>query len=444
MRPFILALISLFFAFSALAQAPSQPQTARQALIEMFFGESANHFEKHLPPATLRTLKKLDSGNGQSSLTQLSMLAALAKASGTGIETFDTGPTLLKVEDAHNPDQKLEVTVERDDLAGEEDQIELAFHLSKDMEATMPPFLSRFTFIMKMDSDIWRLNEISVTLRVPLADPEFLKGLEERSHNQNEQITIWAVRSVNTAETAYKTANGSYACDLAMLGPGKQASGANRTYLYDRDLTSGKKNGYVFAISSCDDSHYKIVAEPATPGSGQRALCSDETGTIRASADGKGTTCASSGEQISEGPKAIELATLNGQSAEQRQAASTPSQQSKTMLLAPAPEGARPVTEGVQRVRVSQGVSQGLVLSRVQPIYPEEAKAAGAQGSVVMAAIIGKDGTVQSLHVATSESPLLNQAAIDAVKQWRYKPYILNGNPVEVDTTVTVTFTLTY
>lgn len=429
MRSFVLALISLFFALSALAQAPSQPQTARQALIEMFFGESANHFEKHLPPATLRTLKKLDSGNGQSSLTQLSMLAAMAKASGTGIETFDTGTSLLKVQDAHNPNQKLEVTVERDDLAGEEDQIELAFHLSKDIEAAMPPLLSRFTFIMKMDSDIWRLNEVSVTLRVPLTDPDFLKGLEERSHNQNEQITIWSVRSVSTAETAYKAANGSYACDLAMLGPGKQASGANRTYLYDKDLTSGKKNGYVFAISGCDDSHYKIVAEPATPGSGQRALCSDETGTIRASADGKGTTCVSSGEEVEKQQSGIVGGYIGN----------TPGVLSQT----PQP-GTTPQLKAVQRVRVSQGVSQGLLVSRVQPIYPEEAKAAGAQGSVVMGAIIGKDGAVQNLHVITSASPLLNQAAIDAVKQWRYKPYILNGNSVEVDTTVTVTFTLTY
>jgi periplasmic protein TonB len=96
----------------------------------------------------------------------------------------------------------------------------------------------------------------------------------------------------------------------------------------------------------------------------------------------------------------------------------------------------------VQRVRVSQGVTQGLVIHRVQPTYPQMAKIARVQGNVVLAAIIGKDGTIQNLHVVQTSSPLLNQAAIDAVKQWRYKPYILNGEPVEVDTTVTVTFTL--
>lgn len=425
MRLSVFASALLFLASSAFAQAPREPQTARQALIEMFFGQSADHFEKHLPLATLRTLKKLDSGNVQGSLTQLSMLAALAKANGTGIETFDTGSTLLKIEDPRNPGQKVEVIVERDDLSGDEDQIELSFQLSKDIQATIPPLLSRFTFTMKMDSDIWRLNEISVTLSVPLADPDFLKSLEERSHNQNEQMTIWSMRSVNTAETAYKAASGGYACDLAMLGSGKQASGATRAYLYDQELVKGKKNGYVFAISACDDSHYKIVAEPATPGSGQRAVCSDESGTIRASADGKGTTCVSSGEEVDNKQTGIVGGYVGN----------TPVPVQKASLQ-PAP--------GVQRVRVSQGVTQGLVLSRVQPVYPEEAKAAGAQGSVVLAVIIGKDGTVQNLHVITSASPLLNQAALDAVKQWRYKPYVLNGNPVEVDTSVSVTFTLIY
>lgn len=95
----------------------------------------------------------------------------------------------------------------------------------------------------------------------------------------------------------------------------------------------------------------------------------------------------------------------------------------------------------VQRVRVSQGVTQGMVLHRVQPQYPPLARTARVQGSVILAAVIGKDGTIQNLHVLSGH-PLLTQAALDAVKQWRYRPYILNGEPVEVDTQVTVNFTL--
>ena len=92
-----------------------------------------------------------------------------------------------------------------------------------------------------------------------------------------------------------------------------------------------------------------------------------------------------------------------------------------------------------QRVRVSQGVINGLLVNRVEPAYPVLAQQARIQGVVVLAAIIGKDGSVQHLQV-TSGHPLLAPAAIAAVKQWRYKPYVLNGEPVEVETTIVVTF----
>lgn len=95
----------------------------------------------------------------------------------------------------------------------------------------------------------------------------------------------------------------------------------------------------------------------------------------------------------------------------------------------------------VQRIRVSSGVTQGLVTHRVEPVYPAIAKTARVQGTVILAAVIGKDGAIQNLHVVSGH-PLLQGAAMDAVKQWRYRPYILNGEPVEVDTQVVVNFTL--
>jgi periplasmic protein TonB len=95
-----------------------------------------------------------------------------------------------------------------------------------------------------------------------------------------------------------------------------------------------------------------------------------------------------------------------------------------------------------QRVRVSAGVTQGLKIKNVTPVYPQMAKIARVQGPVVLAAIIGKDGSIQNLRVLSTASPLLNQSAIDAVREWRYRPYILNGEPVEVDTQITVNFTL--
>ena len=94
-----------------------------------------------------------------------------------------------------------------------------------------------------------------------------------------------------------------------------------------------------------------------------------------------------------------------------------------------------------QRVRVSQGVSQGLLVHKVQPSYPPLARQARIQGTVVLQALIGKDGSIQNLHVVSGH-PMLTNAALEAVKEWKYKPYILNGEPVEVETTINVNFSL--
>jgi periplasmic protein TonB len=93
------------------------------------------------------------------------------------------------------------------------------------------------------------------------------------------------------------------------------------------------------------------------------------------------------------------------------------------------------------KIRVSQGVAAGNLLHEVKPMYPQIAKAARVSGAVVLQASISKDGSIQNLKVVSGH-PMLVQSALDAVKQWRYKPYMLNGEPVEVETQITVNFTL--
>lgn len=94
-----------------------------------------------------------------------------------------------------------------------------------------------------------------------------------------------------------------------------------------------------------------------------------------------------------------------------------------------------------QRVRVSQGVTTGLLIRKVQPAYPPLARQARIQGTVLLQAEISKTGDIENLHVINGH-PMLTNAALDAVKQWKYRPYILNGEPVEVETQITVNFTL--
>jgi protein TonB len=98
-----------------------------------------------------------------------------------------------------------------------------------------------------------------------------------------------------------------------------------------------------------------------------------------------------------------------------------------------------PVTP--QRIRISGGVTRGLLIHREEPTYPPLARAARVQGDVVLSAIIDSNGQIQNLQLVSGH-PMLVPAAIAAVKLWRYKPYLLNGQPVEVDTTITVIFVL--
>jgi protein TonB len=100
----------------------------------------------------------------------------------------------------------------------------------------------------------------------------------------------------------------------------------------------------------------------------------------------------------------------------------------------------KPKDEGPRRI--SSGVQAANLIIHPQPVYPAIAKSARIQGTVVLQAIIGKDGTVQNLKMISAASPLLVQAAMDAVKKWVYRPTTLNGEAVDVITEITVNFTL--
>jgi len=107
-------------------------------------------------------------------------------------------------------------------------------------------------------------------------------------------------------------------------------------------------------------------------------------------------------------------------------------------LVDTSPTGPQPI---LQKVNISQGVSQGLLMKKVQPVYPRTAMAMHVEGVVELAATISKTGDITSVKVLKGDSQL-TRAAIDAVKQWKYKPYLLNGEPVEITTQVTISFKL--
>ena len=109
--------------------------------------------------------------------------------------------------------------------------------------------------------------------------------------------------------------------------------------------------------------------------------------------------------------------------------------------LPPLPGEAPPPGAQPKLVNISAGLAARLIVSKTPPVYPMDAKKAHVSGTVVLSAIIDTDGVAKELNVVSGPD-LLQQAAVDAVKQWRYRPYLLNGQPVAVRTTVNIIFSL--
>lgn len=109
-------------------------------------------------------------------------------------------------------------------------------------------------------------------------------------------------------------------------------------------------------------------------------------------------------------------------------------------ILLPPPLPPPPPAARAQPFRVGGDVQKANLIHQVNPVYPALARQARVQGAVQLEAVISKEGTIESLRVISGH-PLLTEAALDAVRQWRYRPTLLNGDPVEVITNVIVTFT---
>ncbi len=296
--------------------------------MEMFSLKSQGTFVKHLPAATLTALEKAGALN---TLQQYSMLTSQLHSTGNQLETFETGPVLLTSVDPKTS-QKVEVIVESDSQQGEDDNIVLTFRTYKDRQIQKTPFMPRITFAMKMESGVWKLNEILVSIRLPLADPDFLKsitdGIKSRTASpavqpqiqvtQNQPVQ-WqpgtqnhgfdssiqtAMRSILTAEIAYSATYRAvgYTCTLSDLdGFGGGEPNEHQAMLIPSGLAGGKRFGYVFTLSGCTGrpaTGFQLAATPGGNTFGRRAFCADQSGVIRYSADGNPATCLASGTPV--------------------------------------------------------------------------------------------------------------------------------------------------
>jgi hypothetical protein len=340
----LLILSALAFPLArAQSSAIPAPQTARQALMEMFSLKTPGTFVKHLPAATFSAL---ENSGALETLQQYSMLTTQFHSTGNQLETFETGPVLLTSLDPKTG-QRVEVVVDSDSQQGEQDNLTLTFRTYKDKQIQRTPFFPRITFAMKMESGVWKLNEILVSIRLPLADPDFLKsitaGIKSRTaaptiqrqiqltqspsiptqsirgqpredqpvqaqpaiQNQGFENSIQtAMRSILTAEIAYSATYRAvgYSCTLSDLdGFGGGEPTEHQAMLIPSGLAGGKKFGYVFSLSGCaarPATGFQLVAAPAGNSLGRRAFCADQSGAIRYSADGNPATCLASGTPV--------------------------------------------------------------------------------------------------------------------------------------------------
>jgi hypothetical protein len=300
-------------------QPASSPQTARQALIEMFFSKAPGTFVKHLPSVTRDALEK---SGAMASLQQYSQLVSQLQTQGHNVQTFDAGTLLLVAEDPKTG-QKAEITVENDTLRGDEDDIEVTFHAHKDGQEQMSPFMPQIVFAMKQEDQVWKLNEISITLHLPLADPNLLKALTDgmkaratanmtlaaRSETPiqpagSDPMVLAAMRTILTAEVTYAATypNVGYTCTLSDLdGFGADQPNEHQAMLINSGLASGRRFGFVFTLSRCAGAPatgFRLTVMPNGNTFGRKAFCSDQSGVIRSSADGNGENCLANGVPV--------------------------------------------------------------------------------------------------------------------------------------------------
>jgi type IV pilus assembly protein PilA len=318
---FCLTVLILLTSHSLAQESSISTQTAREALMEMLFSKAPGTFWKHLPEATRTALEK---SGAVPALHQYSAMMTQIQSQANHIQTFETGPVMLSGEDPKTGN-KFEMIVERDSLRGERDDIEVSFKTYKDGEAQRTPFMPNVTFSMKEEAQLWTLNEISVTIHLPLADPDMLKAITEKvkpevrvqtalagapidqarpvltagtlANSNSDPQVISAMRTIASAEITYASTypNVGYTCTLSNLdGFGAAEPGPQQAMLISSSLAAGRKYGYVFTLSGCAGapaSKFVLTAMPNEPGFGRKVFCADAAGVIRSADEGNASSC---------------------------------------------------------------------------------------------------------------------------------------------------------
>jgi hypothetical protein len=323
MRRITLFLFMILSAVNLAGQNSSAPQTARQALIEMLFSKTPGTFVKHLPDLTRTELEK---AGAFENMQQYSALISQIHTEGATLETHDTGSVLLVSKNLKTLEQ-FEVHVENEVVRDGQDDIEVSFHIIKNDKEEPTAVKPLLTFSMKQEAQVWKLNEISFTMRVPLADPQLLKTITEKMKAQpaahvtltaqngtpaqsggvsvqvgpSDSMITTAMKTILTAEVTYAATYPTvgFTCTLSDLdGFGGGEPNLHQAMLIGSGLASGKKYGYIFQLSECNNTpatSFRLTAVPNANNFVRKVFCADQSAAIRMSEDGNPATCLASG-----------------------------------------------------------------------------------------------------------------------------------------------------
>jgi hypothetical protein len=321
MRRVVISLVAAILCAvgSCAQQTEAALQSARQALMEMFFSKVPGTFVKHLPMATRTALEK---SGALANLQQYSLMVNQLQTHGQNVQTFEAGSVMMAGEDPKTG-QKFEITVENEAPRGDQDDIELTLRVYKSGQEQRTPFMPQMTFSMKQEAQVWKLNEISVTIHLPLADPDLLKAITEKMAPQagtnsaialrsdspaqtagGDAMVVAAMRTILTAEVTYASRYPTvgYSCTLSNLdGFGGGEPSERQAMLINSGLASGKRYGFVFTLSECNGTPatgFHLTAAPNGNALGRKAFCTDQSGLIRSSDDGIAATCLASGAPL--------------------------------------------------------------------------------------------------------------------------------------------------
>jgi protein TonB len=165
--------------------------------------------------------------------------------------------------------------------------------------------------------------------------------------------------------------------------------------------------------------------------------------TLSAKTSSKPSSLATEALKPAPSQKVLKVGTASASSAADAVDAQAPSMIGIASATTPPPAftSNTAVPRSAQSMNISQGVARGLLITKVQPVYPKTALNLRVEGTVELLATISKTGDISSVKVLSGNSQL-TKAAVDAVKRWKYKPYLLNGEPVDIQTQVTINFSL--